>query len=88
MTLSATGLTPIHDRSGVQQRLTSAELAVARLVAEGRSNREVTADLVGLQCEPQVALPIVEHDTFLDIARPAIERAAVIARAGLLTAYD
>jgi DNA-binding NarL/FixJ family response regulator len=37
-----------------QDRLTSAELALARLVAEGRSNRQAAAELV-------VSVKIIEH---------------------------
>jgi DNA-binding CsgD family transcriptional regulator len=52
--LSACGLTPIRDTTEARDRLTSAELAVARLVVEGRSNRQVAAELV-------VSVKTVEH---------------------------
>jgi DNA-binding CsgD family transcriptional regulator len=44
--LSGCGLSPIRDALDARERLTATELAVARLVAEGRANREVAAELV------------------------------------------
>jgi DNA-binding CsgD family transcriptional regulator len=44
--LAACGNHPARDGAGARQRLTPAELSVARLVANGRSNREAAAELV------------------------------------------
>jgi DNA-binding NarL/FixJ family response regulator len=44
--LAACGLAPAKRRGLDRARLTPQELAVARLVAEGRTNREVAAELV------------------------------------------
>ena len=44
--LAACGLRPVRDPNEARERLTAAELAVARLVAYGKSNREVANELV------------------------------------------
>jgi DNA-binding CsgD family transcriptional regulator len=44
--LAACGLTPIKRRSPERERLTPQELSIARLVASGRTNRQVAAELV------------------------------------------
>jgi DNA-binding NarL/FixJ family response regulator len=44
--LAACGIHPARDGVRARQRLTAAELSVARLVANGKSNREVAAELV------------------------------------------
>jgi DNA-binding CsgD family transcriptional regulator len=44
--LAACGLTPITRRDADRLRLTPRELSVARLVASGRTNREVAAELM------------------------------------------
>jgi DNA-binding CsgD family transcriptional regulator len=44
--LAASGVHPIRDGVDARERLTPAELSVARLVANGKSNREVAAELV------------------------------------------
>jgi DNA-binding CsgD family transcriptional regulator len=44
--LAACGLTPIKRRDVERERLTPREFSVARLVASGRTNREVAAELM------------------------------------------
>jgi DNA-binding CsgD family transcriptional regulator len=44
--LAACGIHPTRDGVEARQRLTAAELSVARLVAKGKSNREAAAELV------------------------------------------
>jgi DNA-binding CsgD family transcriptional regulator len=44
--LAACGLTPVKRRGVERERLTPREFSVARLVASGRTNREVAAELV------------------------------------------
>jgi DNA-binding CsgD family transcriptional regulator len=44
--LAACGLTPIKRRSPERDRLTPQELSIARLVASGKTNRQVAAELV------------------------------------------
>jgi DNA-binding NarL/FixJ family response regulator len=52
--LAACGIHPTRDRAEARERLTPAELSVARLVASGRSNREAAAELV-------LSVKTVEH---------------------------